>query len=124
MPIIRAADAPVFELPGVTFTGLAAPSRGSAELCAWRLTVSPGLESPDAHTLDHDEVFVVTRGRIRLTPDSEAAGPGDAVVIPAGQPVQLVNPDQEPAEVIVAIRAGFTGKAADGSTIATPPWAR
>jgi uncharacterized RmlC-like cupin family protein len=123
MPIIRAADAPVFELPGVTFTGLAAPSRGSAELCAWRLTVSAGLESPDAHTLDHDEVFVVVSGHVRLTPDAEAAGPGDAVVIPAGQPIQLVNPDPAPAEVVVAIRAGFTGKAADGTTISTPPWA-
>jgi hypothetical protein len=46
------------------------------------------------------------------------------VVVPAGHPIQLVNPDPTPAEVIVAIRAGFTGKAADGSDIATPPWAQ
>ena len=124
MHVIRAAEAPVFELPGVTFTGLAAPSRGSAGLCTWRLSVSPGLQSPEPHTLDHDEVFVVTSGRIRLTPDGDPAGPGDAVVVPAGHPIQLVNPDPSPAEVIVAIRAGFTGKAADGSDIATPPWAQ
>jgi len=86
--------------------------------------VSPSLQSPEPHTLDHDEVFVVTSGRIRLTPDGDPAGPGDAVVVPAGQPIQLVNPDPSPAEVIVAIRAGFTGKAADGSDIATPPWAQ
>ena len=114
MHVIRAAEAPVFELPGVTFTGLAAPSRGSAGLCTWRLSVSPSLQSPEPHTLDHDEVFVVTSGRIRLTPDGD----------PAGHPIQLVNPDPSPAEVIVAIRAGFTGKAADGSDITTPPWAQ
>ena len=120
MHVIRAAEAPVYELPGVTFTGLAAPSRGSAGLCTWRLSVSPSLQSPESHTLDHDEVFVVTSGRIQLTP----AGPGDALVVPAGHPIQLVNPDPSPAEVIVAIRAGFTGTSADGSDIATPPWAQ
>ena len=58
MHLIRASEATDFDLPGVRFTALAAPSRGSAELCAWQLTVEPGLESPDAHHLDRDEVFL------------------------------------------------------------------
>src|SRR5215469_13579194 len=123
MHVIRGADAPRFELPGVGFTGLAAPSRGSAELCAWQLTLAPGLESPEPHVLDRDEIFIVTSGGIRLSPDGEIAGPGDAVVVPAGEPIQVANPRSEPAEVVVMIRAGFHAKSADGTDMGTPPWA-
>ncbi len=100
------------------------PATAPAPCAAVSRSSYSSLQSPEPHTLDHDEVFVVTSGRIRLTPDGDPAGPGDAVVVPAGHPIQLVNPDPTPAEVIVAIRAGFTGKAADGSDIATPPWAQ
>lgn len=124
MHIVRAAEAPTFELPGVRFTALAAPSRGSTEICAWQLTVAPGLDSPEPHTLDSDEVFVVTAGEIRLTPGGETAGPGDALVVPAGEPIQLANPGSGTAQVLVTIRAGFSAKGADGSDLGTPPWAR
>jgi uncharacterized RmlC-like cupin family protein len=123
MHVIRGADAPRFELPGIRFTGLAAPSRGSAEICTWLLTLSPRLESPEPHVLDHDEIFVVTSGGIRIRPEAEIAGPGDAVVVPAGEPIQVVNPWSEPAEVLVMIRAGFHAKGADGADMGTPPWA-
>src|SRR5213076_798386 len=49
MSIIRQAEAPRFELPGIEFTGMAAPSRGSAGLCTWRLAVAAGLVSPEPH---------------------------------------------------------------------------
>ena len=42
MTIIRAAEAPRFDLPGVEFTAMAAPSRGSDRVCTWKLTVAPG----------------------------------------------------------------------------------
>src|SRR5262249_4945731 len=86
--VIRSAEAPVFELPGVRFVGLAAPSRGSAELCTWCLTVEPGLVSPESHRIDRDEVFMVTEGRVRITPDGPVLEAGDAVVVPAGSPIQ------------------------------------
>ncbi|RNL81063.1 cupin domain-containing protein [Nocardioides marmorisolisilvae] len=123
MYVIRGAEAQVFDLPGITFTALAAPSRGSAELCAWLLTVEPGLESPEAHTLDHDEVFLVIDGTVRLAPDGEVAAAGDVVVVPAGEPIQLSNPGGVPARVHVAVTAGFTAAMADGSPVGTPPWA-
>jgi mannose-6-phosphate isomerase-like protein (cupin superfamily) len=123
MNLIRAAEAAVFDLPGVSFTALAAPSRGSAELCAWRITVEPGLESPEAHTLDRDEVFLVVDGQVRLAPDGDIATAGDVVVVPAGEPIQLANPGREPARVHVAIRAGFQATMADGTAVGTPPWA-
>ena len=123
MHVLHADAAPVFDLPGVAFTALAAPSRGSGELCAWLITVEPGLESAEAHTLDRDEVFLVVEGEIRLAVDGPVVRAGDVAVVPAGEPIRLANPGDVPARVHVAITAGFTATAADGSTIGTPPWA-
>ena len=123
MMVIRGSEAPRFELPGLEFTGLAAPSRGSAELCAWRLTVAPGTAADAPHTLDHDEVFLVARGAVRLAPGGDVVAAGDAAVVPAGEPIQLSNAGDGPAVVYVTIRAGFQAKMADGTSIGTPPWA-
>lgn len=119
----RADEAPRFQLPGLEFTGLASPSRGSADLCTWRLTVEPGMEATDPHFLDRDEVFMVVRGAIRLSPVAETVSAGDVAVVPSGSPIQLANAGDDEAEVIVAIPAGFVPTTADGSTIDTPPWA-
>ncbi len=123
MQVIRAAEAPRFQLHGIEFTGLAAPSRGSAGLCTWKLTVDPGVGGGEPHTLDRDEVFMVLKGTVQLEPDGDKLGPGDAVVVPAGEPIALTNLGEETAELYVAIAAGFTGTMADGTTI-QPPWAQ
>jgi mannose-6-phosphate isomerase-like protein (cupin superfamily) len=123
MQIIKRTDAPRFALQGVEFEGIAAPSRGSGDVCTWRITVEPGLRSPEPHTLDSAEVFMVIAGSIQLSPESDTVGPGDAAIVPAGMPIQLCNPGDIPAEVYVAIRAGFSAKAADGSPIGPLPWA-
>lgn len=123
MTVIRAAEAPSFALPGVRFTALAAPSRGSADLCTWRITVAPGLRADQAHTLDRDEIFMVTAGALRITPGGELLRAGDAAVVPAGQPIAVENDADTPAEAYVAIRAGFTATMADGTALGTPPWA-
>jgi mannose-6-phosphate isomerase-like protein (cupin superfamily) len=122
--VITAPDAPRFELPGVEFTGLAAPSRGSSEVCTWRITVAAGLRSPQSHTLDRDEIFMVASGAIQLAPDAALLGAGDVAIVPAGTPIQLINPGAEPAEAYVVIRAGFAATMEDGTMIDTPPWAR
>jgi mannose-6-phosphate isomerase-like protein (cupin superfamily) len=122
--IITADSAPRFELPGVEFTGYAAPSRGSDGLCAWQITVAPGLVSDEAHMLDADEVFLVISGSITLSPDGQRLGAGDCAVVPAGSPIQLSNPGAEPATAHVLIRSGFTATMADGSAVPTPPWAK
>lgn len=124
MYVITALDAPRFALPGIEFTALAAPSRGSRDVCTWRLTLEGGLRSEQSHTLDRDEIFMVSVGRIRLAPGAAVLGPGDAAVVPAGTPIQLDNVDDGPAQIYVAIAAGFTGTMADGTTVPTPPWAR
>jgi len=123
MHVLRAVDAPRFQLPGVEFAGLAAPSRGSAGLCTWKLTVDPGVGGDAPHTVDRDEVFLVLRGSVQVTPDGDKLEPGDVVVVPAGEPIALTNLGSGPAELYVAITAGFTGTLADGTTI-QPPWAQ
>jgi uncharacterized RmlC-like cupin family protein len=122
--VIRSAEAPRFELHGVEFTGLAAPSRGSAQLCTWQLRVAPRHTSEGSHQLDHDEVFMVTAGSVHVEPGGPALCAGDAAVVPAGSPILLVNPTDQPAELFVAIRAGFSAVMADGTAVGTPPWAR
>ena len=124
MQVIRADEAPTFQLaPGVRFTGLAAPSRGSAGLCTWKLAVDPGAGGGEPHTIDRDEVFMVLSGTVQITPDGDKVGPGDAVVVAAGEPIRLTNLGEGRAELYVAITAGFTGTMADGTTI-QPPWAQ
>jgi mannose-6-phosphate isomerase-like protein (cupin superfamily) len=121
--LMHAHQAPRYALPGLAFTGLASPSRGSSDLCTWRLTVEPGFSSPDAHLLDRDEVFMVLAGAIRLAPETDPVHAGGVAVVPAGSPIQLENAGDGEAEVLVAIAAGFTARGADGSDIGTPPWA-
>lgn len=123
MNVTRAAEAQVFDLPGLRFTSLASPTRGTSETCVWQLDVEPGVDSPDAHTLDHDEVFVVLAGRVRLQAGGTELAAGDAAVVPAGEPIQLTNTGDGPARLHVAIRAGFVATMADGTAVGTPPWA-
>jgi mannose-6-phosphate isomerase-like protein (cupin superfamily) len=123
MHVTRGSDAETFELPGVRFASLAAPRLGSDQICLWQLTVDAGLDTPQAHTIDRDEVFVVIDGRVRLTPQGAELNAGDAAIVPAGSPIQLTNPGAGPAVLHVAIQAGFTATMADGTPVGTPPWA-
>ena len=121
---LPSTSAPTFALPGIQFVGFASPSRNSHQLCTWQITVDAGLVSPTAHTLDRDEVFMVTEGVLVLQEGAPPAGPGDTVVVPAGQPIRLSNPGATPATALVAISAGFSASAEDGTPIPTPPWAQ
>jgi mannose-6-phosphate isomerase-like protein (cupin superfamily) len=121
MQVVRAAEAPRFQLPGVEFAVFASPSSGSKQLCAWRLTVDPGHGGDAPHSIDADELFIVLSGSVRLTPDGEALGAGDALVVPAGEPIAVTNLGDEPAVLHVALTAGFTATTADGASL-QPPW--
>src|SRR5689334_16141826 len=116
MPHVSGADAPVFDLPGVRFTGLVAPSRGSTELCAWRIEVAPGAPA-NPHRLDREEVFIATGGAALIAIDGEPAQvhAGDAVSVPAGAVIELSNPHDHPFTAVVCIGAGFAATLADGT---------
>src|SRR5262245_56475533 len=99
MPIIRASAAPQFTIPGVTVTGLAAPSRGARETCAWGPALAAGAPGTP-RSLDREEIFVVLTGRAVASVGDERLelAPGDALIVPARQPFSLANPHTEPFE--------------------------
>ena len=123
MPIIRSSTAPTFTMPGLAVTGLASPSRGARETCAWRLTLAPG--TPGAlHSVDREEIFVAIAGRALATVGGveHELATGDALVVPAGEPFALANPGDEPFEAIVALPVGGRATMPEGEAF-TPPWA-
>jgi quercetin dioxygenase-like cupin family protein len=122
VPVIRSHECPTFELPGVRFSGYAAPSRGSQELCTWQIAVEPGHRA-GVHTLDRDETFLVLSGRLQLTPDGDELDAGDVAIVHAGEEIQLVNPGAEEAVAYIAVAAGFTATTAEGDRL-QPPWAQ
>jgi len=75
MHVLPAAMAPVFELPGVEFTAMAAPSRGSKELCTWKFAVAAHLPPAQPHSLDRDEIFMITAGRSDCSPAAPSREP-------------------------------------------------
>jgi quercetin dioxygenase-like cupin family protein len=122
MPLIKSPSAPVFDLPFLSVTGLAAPSRGSRETCVWRLALAPG--APGAtHTVDREEIFVGLTGHARATvgDDVHDLGPGDALIVPAGQPFALANPGGEPFVAVAVLPVGGLANFGPGAPFA-PPW--
>jgi mannose-6-phosphate isomerase-like protein (cupin superfamily) len=123
MPVIAATDAPVFELPGLRFTGLAAPSRGACDNAVWVVTVAPGAEAVH-HQMTREETFVAIEGRARAIVGGREhrLGPGSALVVPSHTDFALDNPYDLPFRAVVVLPVG--GQAIIGSDPAfTPPWA-
>ena len=65
MPVIEPSDTVTFETHGSVFRSYVAPSRGSDQLCAWRLEVPPGQEGV-AHRPTRDEVLLILQGDLHL----------------------------------------------------------
>ena len=123
-PVVRAADAPTFELPGLTVRGLAAPSRGSTETSVWSLVLAPGA-SGAPHRVTREEVFVAVSGCAVATLGDvrHELGAGDALVVPAGELFALANTSGEPFTAIAALPVGGQALLA-GQEPFTPPWAQ
>lgn len=123
MPVITASDAPNFDIPGVRFTGLAAPSRGARETAVWRLSMAPATE-PLTHRLTREEVFVVLEGTGRFAIGSERfdVAAGGAVIVPADTDFSLSNPHEKPFEAVAALPVGGRARIGDALPF-TPPWA-
>jgi quercetin dioxygenase-like cupin family protein len=120
MPVLSAPV--VHTVHGSTFTSWVGPSRGSAQLCAWQLTVPANLAGAP-HRPSHDEVLLVLTGSLTVHLDGEAiaAGPGAVVLVPAGAEF-CVDGGPDGATAWVTTTPGLTATMPDGSTIA-PPWA-
>ncbi|MEP6731306.1 MAG: cupin domain-containing protein [bacterium] len=122
-PLIAAADAPVFSLPSVKFTGLAAPSRGAAETSVWMVEIEPNTDGAP-HSLTREEIFVALEGRARATlagVDYELE-PGCGFIVPPETAFSLANPYAEPFRAVAVLPVGGEARV-EGETF-VPPWAR
>lgn len=123
MPIISAESAPTFDLPGVTFTGLAAPSRGALETSVWRVVMQPGTPA-NPHRLSREEVIVAISGAARVSIGGSEADftAGSAVIVPADTDFSLSNPGPAPFEAVAVLPVGGRASLPGGEPF-TPPWA-
>jgi mannose-6-phosphate isomerase-like protein (cupin superfamily) len=124
MPVIRAAQTEAHQLHGTSFTAYASPSRGSQELCAWRVEI-PGRTEGVPHHVSREEVLYVMSGTLSATVDghTEEATAGEVILVPAGAEFGVSNLTADPATAWVTTSAGFAAVLPDGSRI-SPPWAR
>lgn len=122
-PLIAAAAAPTFTLPGIEFTGLAAPSRGATESAVWIIRIAPGTPGT-AHQLTREEVLVVLEGRARATINGTdyELGAGDGFIVPPHTDFALANPFAESFRAVAVLPVGGAGVV--GGDTFVPPWAR
>ena len=125
MALVRQTEAPIFKLPnapGVTFTGLVSPKRGSRDVSTWRVRIEGGTPGTP-HSVTREEIFVGLSGRARATVEGVVSelGPGDVLVVPAHRLFSLEPLSEEPFEAMVAFPVG--GQAKTDSATFTPPWA-
>jgi quercetin dioxygenase-like cupin family protein len=121
MAVITANEAPVFDAGGAMITGLASPSRGSADTAAWRVRFEPDHPSPP-HALSREEIFIVLEGELtaRFGDREETATAGGALIVAPGEQFTLVAL-QAPAEAVCIMPIG--GQAISDGVTFTPPWA-
>lgn len=126
MTLIRSEDAPVFRLPhapGVVFTGLASPKRGSRDVSTWRVRLEPGTPGTP-HSVTREEVFVAIDGEavITMLGEEHRLAAGGALVVPPGVEFSLANPSAAPFEAVVVFPVGGQAVPPGGQAF-TPPWA-
>jgi quercetin dioxygenase-like cupin family protein len=112
----------VHQVHGSTFSSFVAPSRGSAQLCAWQLNVPPGLRGV-AHRPTREEVLLLLEGELTVTVDGigTVLTAGDVVFVPANSELRL-DGGTAGAAAWVTTTPGLEAVMPDGSRFA-PPWA-
>lgn len=124
MTLINAKESPVWDHDGWRMTGLAAPSRGSRELCTWHVVMQPGADGP-LHRCDRELVVNVLEGTVRVTVDGIDTDipAGDAFIIPANSDRKVGNPFEIVAVSLNAVAAGVKTIRLDDIPSNTP-WLR
>jgi mannose-6-phosphate isomerase-like protein (cupin superfamily) len=124
MNLITSADAAVFDVPDTHVIAYAAPSRGSTELCLWRIDIAPGSISP-LHHMDCEEVFLCLDGRAVVVTSAEERllQAGDCLVLTPGTDFSFRVVGDEPFRALACIRAGGKATMALSGDTFVPPWA-
>jgi quercetin dioxygenase-like cupin family protein len=121
VPLISSGDVDVFETHGVRFSSYVRPSRGSDQLCTWRVDVPAGLRGAP-HRPSREEVICCVDGELTIAQDGteHQLRPGDVAYVPAGSEIRLDGgPDGGVA--LTTSLAGLEATMSDGSQF-RPPW--
>jgi mannose-6-phosphate isomerase-like protein (cupin superfamily) len=123
MNLITAADAAIFDIPDTHVIAYAAPSRGSAQLCLWRIDIAPGSTSP-LHHMDCEEVFLCVDGSAVVAVDGEkrTVEAGDCLVLSAGTDFSFRVNGEQPFRALACIPAGGKATMAESGDTLVPPW--
>lgn len=122
MPKIDNTNPPRFDIPGVGFTAVASPSRGTQETAMWRAAVAPGSEGA-VHHMTREEIILAVSGEgvVRIAGETHRLAPGDAFAVPPFTDFQLGCTSETPFEAIVVLPTG--GRAVvPGQPAFQPPW--
>jgi quercetin dioxygenase-like cupin family protein len=121
MPVVTGGEADVFETHGARFSSYARPSRGSDQLCVWRIDVPARLEGA-AHRPSREEVICCIGGELTLTLDGveHSLHPGDAAYVRPGSEIRL-DGGPDGGSALTSSLAGLEATMGDGSRL-RPPW--
>ncbi len=123
MPLLLRAESPTFDLPGICFTTLSSPSRGSRENSVWEVTVAPGVTG-SPHRVTREETFVALQGAAVIELDGQRCElvAGNALVVEAGQMLSLSNSGAQVFRALAILPVGGQAVIEDKPPF-TPPWA-
>jgi mannose-6-phosphate isomerase-like protein (cupin superfamily) len=121
--VIRLKEAPRFEIEGAQVIAYASPSRGSAAISTWRVSLPPRHASP-LHTLEVDELFLVLAGaaEFHVAGETLRVEAGDGITVPAGSEFRFASVGAVPFEAAVSVSAGIRARIGAGEPF-VPPWA-
>ncbi|MEU7601953.1 VOC family protein [Streptomyces sp. NPDC041003] len=121
--VITPASESVTVSPNAAMTGLAAPSRGSAELSTWTVAMEAGATGPE-HSISREQVWTVTAGALEVTCDgrTEKVSAGQTLILPADRIRRIHAPEQ--AEAHVSMRSDGVASVPGTEGSRELPWAR
>ncbi|MGW8361242.1 VOC family protein [Streptomyces wedmorensis] len=123
LSVIAPTDENVTASPNARMTGLAAPSRGSAELSTWTVEMAAGQSGPE-HVISREQVWTVTAGAFEVSCGAvtEKVEAGRTFVLAPGVVRRIHAP--EAAEAHVAMRADGVASVPGTDGTRALPWAR
>ena len=121
--LIRAEEAPHFEVEGAQVVGYASPSRGSMAVSTWRVVLGAGVSSP-VHQLTVDETFIALEGAAEYHVGTRVyqVRAGDGFTVEAGTAFRIANTGLVPFQAVVCVPAGAQAQIGEGQPF-IPPWA-
>ncbi|WKX74347.1 VOC family protein [Streptomyces sp. XD-27] len=123
MLVITPTAENVTESPNARMTGLAAPSRGSAELSTWTVAMEAGQTGPE-HVISREQVWTVTAGVLDVTcaGRTEKISAGQTFVLPPDVLRQVHAPQAAEAHVVMRADGVASVPGTEGTRVL--PWAR